>query len=200
MVTLCLCLGSLAAVCALAGGLMFSSLALPGETYSASLLVGMGIVAALLFFLPGALHRGARRLASRETQDEAKRLAPMVIWSLAVAVSFSMMGTGMLHENAVSGRVIAAGWTVAVFSALCAAAAFIGVLLPRLYTPLIYLSLFFIWLIIPVAGMEAYMHAEGVGRQSDYAAVYWKWTYVFCATGAVATIRLLILRQNLLRK
>lgn len=200
MITLCLFLGSLAAACALAGGLAFSFAFLSGGQHTLLLLAGMLPTAACLFFLPGVFQRETQKRAPMAIQTEAKRLNPMLAWSLAVAVSFGLMGTGMLHDGSVSGRVIAAGWVTTIFSALCAVTAFIGVLMPRLYTPLIYFSLFFIWLIIPIAGMEAYMHAEGVGTQSVYAASYWKWTYVFCATGAVATIRLLILRQNLLRK
>lgn len=200
MPTLCLCLGSLAAVCVAAGGPVFAAAALPGEPYGLPRLAGMALLAALLPFLPNALRRGARDLAQPAVQAETERLRPMLIWSLAIAVSFSLMGAGMLYAGAVSARVIAAGWTVTVFAALCAVAAFIGVLLPRLYTPVIYCSLFFIWLVVPVAGMEAYMYAEGVGMRSAYAADYWKWTYVFCAAGTVAAIRLLILRQDLLRR
>lgn len=123
----------------------------------------------------------------------------MAVWSLIVALSFGLMAAGMLHEATVSERVTAAGFAVAGVTVLASFAAFFGAFRPGLFSAVIYLSLFLVWLIIPVAGMEAYMHAVGIDQGSVYAASDWKWTYAFCAVSGIAAIRLLILRQDLLR-
>lgn len=199
MLALCLCLGACAAASIFAGALLFISVCLSGETYSAPLFAGLCVSASLLFFLPRILLLGAEKLASQHVYAQAVRLRPMLVWSLVIAAIFCVMGCGILHESEVSERMLAAGWAVAAFSLFAACCAFAGTLRPFLFTPVIYVALLLVWLMVPVAGMEAYMQGEGILAENPYGTVNWKWTYFFCVLGTVAAIRLLALRQSLLR-
>ncbi len=154
------------------------------------LLAGYGLAAA------GACFFG-RRPARPENATSLRRMA---VWSLVLAMSLALMGSGMLYETGVSQRVTLGGALVAWGAAFAAFAAFFGILRPWLFSPLIYLGFVLVWLIVPVAGLEAYMYAEGISLKSAYAVSDWKWTYLFCATAGVSAIRLLILRQDLIRK
>lgn len=129
---------------------------------------------------------------------DALRLRRMVGWALVPAAAFAMAAFGMLHETTVSERVAFAGKALGCVAPAMCFFAFLGVLKPKLFTATIYLSFFLIWLLVPVAGLEAYMQAEGFGLGSAYATGDWRWTYGCCVLAFVGAVRMLALRRVLL--
>lgn len=195
MFALCMCLGILAAGGALGGGALFAAACGPDAVDNAFIIAAFCCAASLPFFLPKVF----THYAPPSSRGAILRLRAMVFWALLAAALFALMGVGMLRDPDVSRYVAATGWAIVAFSVFGAVAAFWGVLKPSLYTPVIYLALFFVWLVVPVSGMEAYMYSEGLGFKSAYAMGHWKWTYFLCAVCGVAALRLLVLRQRLLR-
>lgn len=208
---------ALSGLCVMGASLPALPGVLAGEAKHATFLAVCGIAAAILFVpaLPlqddKLFHLAllavyevsvgvAVVLAKKQLQrtENACRLRPLAAWTLVTALAFGLMAVGMLQEVTVSQRVSLAGKTLCVVTALLCFLAFYGVLRPKLYTYGINLTLFFIWLLVPVAGIEAYMYAEGIGLPSTYAASGWKWSFAFCALGGVGAVRMILLRHDLL--
>lgn len=190
LVFTCIACGSIAAA-----GAVFPSLALTERLPAGLDLIKALALAFILFrYIPRQFARHLDTL-----RPDLLYLRPMVFWSVMTALSLGLMASGMLHATGVSERVFFGGWLVAAIAAFSCFGAFFGVIRSGLFSGVIYLGLLCVWLIIPTTGMEAYMYAEGISAHSPYAATDWKWTYGLCVTGAVSAIRLLILRQDLLR-
>lgn len=190
LVFACIACGSIAAA-----GFIFPAVALAGGVPAVvDIVKALAVVFILFWYIP---RQFARHLDN--VQPELLYLRPMAFWSIMVALSLGLMASGMVHATNVSERISYGGWLVAAIAAFSCFSAFFGTLRPSLFSGVIYLGLLCVWLIVPTSGMEAYMYAEGISPHSPYAASGWIWTYVFCTTGAISAIRLLILRQDLLR-
>ncbi|CAK7037762.1 MAG: hypothetical protein DELT_00641 [Desulfovibrio sp.] len=195
MPAVCLIFFCIACGCIAAAGFLFSAPYL-GESFPAPLDVIKGAAVAFLLirYIPRQFTRHLENL-----RPDLLYLRPMTFWALMVAFSLGLLASGMAYTTGTSERVIFGGWLVATIAAFSAFAAFFGTLRPSLFSGAIYLGLLCVWLIVPTAGMEAYMYAEGISPHSPYAATGWKWTYGFCTAAGFSAIRLLILRQDLLR-
>lgn len=195
MIAVCLVFACIACGSIATAGVLFPALALAGYFPSALDIIKALALAFVIFrYIPKQFSRHLDNL-----RPDVQYLRPMAFWSVMVALSLGLIASGMLHATGVSERVSYGGWLVAAIAAYSCFGAFFGVIRPALFSGVIYLGLICVWLIVPTSGMEAYMYAEGISAHSPYAATDWKWTYVFCAAGAISAIRLLILRQDLLR-
>ena len=207
----------LAGLCVMGASLIALPGVLAGEKKSTTFLATCGICTAISFASCLSLQSGAPLILAGlgvygvalgsavffvkkngVPWERARHLSPLTAWALVPALAFGLMATGMMHETTVSQRLLLAGKTTGCFTAILCFLAFFGVLRPKFYTNIIYASLFFIWLLVPVTGLEAYMYTEGVSLYSAYAASDWKWSFLFCGVAFAGTMRMIFLRHDLL--